>query len=433
MSDRSVGQTLKFMGQTGDVRLTNELARQICQRAQATAVMEGSIAQIGNTYNVILNAVNCVTGETIATSSAEAADKDHVLAALGKATEEIRGKLGESLASIQKFNTPINEATTSSLEALKAYSLGLKVRSNQGESAAEPHMKQAVALDPNFAIAWAYLGQMQINQGLRVEGEANVKRAYELRDRASEQERFYIDSHYFQAVMGDADKATPVYEQWAQTYPNDALPQDNLAIQYFLMGKFDKALEHSLRGQQLDHTDSLEYVALGSIYHAMGRLDEAKATFNEAIAKGLGTSTLYRVRYALDFSLKDEAEMAKDLAQLDAAGPVNRMTASALRGDTEAYYGRIGKARELYESVAKELPPGQGRDLIAAGQSERAIVVALVGESAVARKMADASLAGQNEMVVRYNAALALALTGIRRAQNRSAMRWRRNSRRARL
>ncbi|MFZ0883999.1 MAG: protein kinase, partial [Candidatus Acidiferrales bacterium] len=186
LSDRQMQQTMQYMGQSSTARVTNELARQICQRTQSAAVMEGSIAQIGNTYNLVLNAVNCSTGEPLASSTAEAQDKDHVLAALGQAAEDVRGKLGESLASIQKFNTPINEATTSSLEALKAYSLGMQARANKGEESAAPFFQQAITLDPNFAMAFATLGQVETNLGQAAIGAEYTKKAYALRDRASE-------------------------------------------------------------------------------------------------------------------------------------------------------------------------------------------------------------------------------------------------------
>src|SRR5271170_2344725 len=190
LSDRQMQQTMQYMGQPATARVTNELARQICQRTQSAAVLEGSIAQIGNTYNLILNALNCASGETLATATAEAPDKDHVLGALGNAAEDLRGKLGESLASIQKFNTPIEEATTSSLEALKAYSLGTQARASQGEEPAAPFFKQAVSLDPNFAIAIATLGQVETNLGDRGVGAEYTKKAHSLRDRASEAEKF---------------------------------------------------------------------------------------------------------------------------------------------------------------------------------------------------------------------------------------------------
>ena len=209
LSDQQIRQQLKFMGQQPTARLTNDLARQVCQRTQSAAVLEGSIAQIGSTYNLILNAVNCASGETLATSQTEATDKNQVLGALGKAAEEMRGKLGESLASIQKYNTPIAEATTSSLEALKAFSLGMQARGNKGEDSAAPFFKQAVALDPNFAMAYAVLGQVETNLGERSIGTEYTKKAYDLRDRASEPEKFYIESHYHNNVTGDVGKGHP--------------------------------------------------------------------------------------------------------------------------------------------------------------------------------------------------------------------------------
>ena len=221
LSDRQVQQTLQYMGQPATARVTNELARQVCQRTQSVAVMEGSIAQIGNTYNLILNAVNCASGEPLATASIEATDKDHVLAALSSAADNIRGKLGESLTSIQKYSVPINEASTSSLEALKAYSLGVQARGNKGEEPSVPFFKQAVALDPNFAMAFATLGQVEMNLGERSLGREYTQKAYALRDRASELEKFYIDTHYHENVNGDREKANQVYEVWKQTYPRD--------------------------------------------------------------------------------------------------------------------------------------------------------------------------------------------------------------------
>ena len=250
-------QTMQYMGQPATARVTNDLARQICQRTQSAAVLEGSIAQIGNTYNLILNALNCASGETLATATAEAPDKDHVLGALGNAAEDIRRKLGESLASIQKFNTPIEEATTSSLEALKAYSLGTQARATQGEEPAVPFFKQAVTLDPNFAIAFATLGQVESNLGNRGVGIEYTKKAYSLRDRASEAEKFYIDSHYYGNVTGDDEQAIQVYLLWTQTYPRDSIPFNNLGVSYGLMGQWEKALPVARQAHQLSPDESI--------------------------------------------------------------------------------------------------------------------------------------------------------------------------------
>jgi serine/threonine protein kinase/tetratricopeptide (TPR) repeat protein len=287
LSDQQIRQALRFMGQPTTARLTNELARQVCLRTQSAAVLNGSIAQIGSTYSLILNAINCASGETLATDSAEAPNKDQVLGALGKLAEDIRRKLGESLASIQKYNTPIAEATTSSLEALKAFSLGMQARANKGDDAAAPFFKQAVGLDPNFAMAYAVLGQVETNLGDVSLGSEYTRKAYDLRDRASELERFYIESHYYQNVTGDQQQAIQVYELWAQTYPRDSIPPGNLSVCYTDLGQWEKALPAALEGYRLSPDESLTYFQVGWAYLGLGRLDEAKATANQALARKL--------------------------------------------------------------------------------------------------------------------------------------------------
>src|ERR1700723_188499 len=261
LSDQQIQQTLKYMNQAATARLTIDLARQICQRTQSTAVLDGSIAQIGSTYNLVLNAVNCATGETLATAQAEASDKNQVLGSLGKVAADIRGKLGESLASIHKFNTPIEQATTSSLEALKAYSSGMQARRDKGDDVSEPFFKQAVELDPNFAMANAVLGQVNSNTGERETGVQYMQKAYDLRDRASDLDRFYIESHYYENVTGEQQKAIQVYEQWAQTYPRDAIPPNNLSVAYLILGQPEKSLPKALEAHRLDPDDGISYMA----------------------------------------------------------------------------------------------------------------------------------------------------------------------------
>ena len=352
LSERQMQQTMQYMGQPSTARVTNELARQICQRTQSAAVMEGSIAQIGNTYNLVLNAVNCSTGEPLASSTAEAQDKDHVLAALGQAAEDVRSKLGESLASIQKFNTPINEATTSSLEALKAYSLGMQARANKGEETAAPFFQQAIALDPNFAMAFATLGQVEANLGERSVGAEYTKKAYALRDRASEAERFYIDSHYYENVQGDLQKGNQIYQLWTETYPRDAIPFNNLGVSYSLMGQWEKALPFAHQANQLDPGDSIAYVALAGTYLGLGRFDEAKATLNDALARKLDVANLHRLAYALAFVQNDPSTMDRELSLLAARDPEAVALSLALASQTDAYAGHIEKARNTVESAS---------------------------------------------------------------------------------
>jgi serine/threonine protein kinase len=413
LSDRQMQQTLQYMGQPATARITNELARQICQRTQSAAVLEGSIAQIGNTYNLILNALNCASGETLATATTEASDKDHVLGALGSAAEDIRRKLGESLASIQKFNTPIQEATTSSLEALKAYSLGTQTRTTQGDEAATPFFKQAVALDPNFAIAHATLGQVEWNQGEHALGVEYTKKAYALRDRASETEKFYIDSHYYGNVTGDLEQANQVYQLWAQTYPRDSIPFNNLAVSYALMGQWEKTLPVVRQAHQLAPDESIAYVGLGSTYVGLGRFDEAKATIDQALAAKLDVSNFHRILYLLAFLQNDSAAMERELSILASKGPENAASALVLAASTDAYTGRMEKARAstkrartAYEALHENEPAMQALSTLSMKEAE-------VGDEAGAGRDATAALANSSALLsARANAAYALARAG---------------------
>jgi tetratricopeptide (TPR) repeat protein/predicted Ser/Thr protein kinase len=412
LSERQVQQTLQYMGQPANARVTNELARQICQRTQSAAVLEGSIAQIGNTYNLILNAGNCVSGETLATVSTEAPDKDHVLDALGKAAEDIRGKLGESLASIQKYNTPITEASTSSLEALKNYSLGLEARANKGEAQSVPFFKQAIALDPNFAMAYANLGQVEANMGERQVGADYTKKAYDLRDRASEVERFYIDSHYFENVNGDLDKTIQVYQSWIETYPRDTIPRNNLGVAYQQLGQWDKALSQGLDALRMGPDESIYSIQVGASYLALGRLDECKATLNQAISRKIDVPWFHRILYQVAFVQNDAAEMERQLAVMSSSSPDAAAFAIWLRGDSEAYAGHFKKAQELLQRTSAAFETASGKESAAAVLTDQAFIEAQMEDAAAAKKDAAAALAMDSSFNTRIQVAYVLARAG---------------------
>ncbi len=412
LSDRQMQQTMQYMGQPATARVTNELARQICQRTQSAAVLEGSIAQIGNTYNLILNALNCASGETLATAAAEAPDKDHVLGALGKAAEELRGKLGESLASIQKFNTPIEEATTSSLEALKAYSLGTQARATQGEEPAVPFFKQAVALDPNFAIAIATLGQVEANLGDREVGAEYTKKAYALRDRASEAEKFYIDSHYYDNVTGDTEQSIQVYQLWTQTYPRDSIPFNNLGVGYAQLGQWEKSLPAARQAHQINPDESIAFVALAGSYIGLGRFDEAKATIDQGLSQKLDVPNFHRLLYALAFVQNNPAAMERELSILASKGPEATAISYLLAAQTEAYGGRMEKARGLFERARTAFEANHGNEAAAQALAMLAMSEAAVGDAAGARRDAEAALAINSSVHVKMNAADAFARAG---------------------
>jgi len=412
LSDRQIGQTLKYMGQSPTARLTNELARQICQRTQSAAAIEGSIAQIGNTYNLVLNAVNCASGETLATASTEAPDKDHVLTALSTAADSIRGKLGESLSSIQKYSVPIGEATTSSLDALKAYSLGVQARSNKGEEAAVPFFKQAVTLDPNFAMAFATLGQVEMNLGERSLGREYTQKAYALRDRASELEKFYIDTHYHENVNGDTEKANQVYEVWKQTYPRDSIPWNNIGVSHQILGQWDAALREGREAVRLGPDESISYTQLGISYVGLGRFDEAKATINEAFSRKLDVPFFHRVLFFAAVGQNDAPAMQHELAALSSSGPDNAAFALALEADSQAQAGRIAKARTLFSQSVDSFAAIQRKESAANVKATEARMEATIGEAAAAKQDANAALALDSSVGVKTRVAYAFAASG---------------------
>ena len=412
LSDRQMQQTMQYMGQPATARVTNELARQICQRTQSAAVLEGSIAQIGNTYNLILNALNCASGETLATATAEAPDKDHVLGALGNAAEDLRRKLGESLASIQKFNTPIEEATTSSLEALKAYSLGIQARATQGEEPAVPFFKQAVALDPNFAIAIATLGQVETNLGDRGVGAEYTKKAYALRDRASEAEKFYIDSHYYDNVTGDTEQSIQVYQLWTQTYPRDSIPFNNLGVAYAQLGQWEKSLPAARQAHQLNPEESIAFVALAGSYIGLGRFDEAKATIDQGLAQKLDVPNFHRFLYDLAFLQNNPPAMERELSLLASKGPEATAISYGLAAQAEAFGGRMEKARGLFERSRAAFEANHTTEPAAQALALLAMSEAAVGDAVGARKDAAAALALNSSVHVKMNVAYAFARAG---------------------
>jgi serine/threonine protein kinase len=412
VSDRQVQQTLKYMSQPPGTHLTNELARQVCQRMQSSAVLEGSIAQVGNTYNLILNAVNCETGEAIATASNEAQDKDHVLSALGKSAEEIRGKLGESLASVQKFNTPIQQATTSSLEALKAFSIGMDARESKSDDVAIPYLKQAVELDPNFAMAWANLGQAETNINESQLGEEYTRKAYELRDRTNETERLYVDTHYADNVSGDQLKAIELYKTWAEEYPHDFIPRNNLSVAYARIGDWKQCMEWSSRAIALVPDDVIVNYARGTSFLGAQRLDDAKMAMDQAMAKGLDTPRFHWTLYYVAFAQNDRSAMDHEVAYVAKFGPDTVSAFLALEGLTAAYHGKLGEARGFFKRSYDVAHGASLKEGMALALYQQALVEALYGDTAGAKRDVALFLAASDSFLYRTRAARVLALTG---------------------
>jgi eukaryotic-like serine/threonine-protein kinase len=411
LSDEQIGGTLRLMGQPAGTQLTHELARQVCQRTGGAAVLEGSIAQIGSQYSLILNAVNCSTGARLGSAQAVADDKNHVLSALSSVASAIRGRLGESLASIQKFNTPLEEVTTPSLEALQAYTLGWRALTSGGPSGAVAPLQRAISRDPNFAMAYAVLGTAYWGLGeSRLAGE-NSRKAYDLRDRVSERERLYISSRYAENATGDLEKAVQLFELWAQTYPRDMVPVGHLGFDYAILGQHHKSLAAGRRTLELAPDRLLPYEVLASGYLNLERLDEAAAILQQGKVRGIDAPPLHELAYRLAFLKGDKAGMAREAAW--AAGePGNEGSLTDLQSDTAAYAGHLTQANEL-TARAVALARQAGEKEVAAGYlAEATLREALVNDARQVRIEAASALQASNGRDTEGVAALAVALAG---------------------
>jgi serine/threonine protein kinase/tetratricopeptide (TPR) repeat protein len=411
ISDQQIQQSLQMMGQKPDVKLTPDLARELCQRTSSTAVLDGSIAQIGAQYLLTLKAVNCANGQTIASTEAEVIDKSHVLDALGKGSSEIRKKLGESLTTVRKFDTPLVEATTPSLEALKAFSLGSKALNGGDFTASVAALQRAIALDPNFALAIAALSANYVNLGERSLAIENAKKAYELRERVTELEKFAIESTYQTLVTGDLEKARHTYEFWAQTYPRHSGPHFGLGNLYNSLGQHEKALAEARESFRLSSRESLDYGYLSFAYVAVGQLKEARATAEEALMKNLASPSLSLVIYVLDFLQNDTAGMAEQVTS--AAGrPGLENALLEMEADTAAYSGRLEKARGLSRRAVASAEQAKEKETAAGYEAQAALREALFGNVEGARQRGAAMLKLSTGRDVQFATALALSLTG---------------------
>jgi len=347
-SQQRVRQTLGYMGRPPDERLTNQVAREVCQRAAIKAMLTGSISTLGNHYVIDLEALNCSTGDSIAHEQAEAENKEAVLKSLGSAATRLRGKLGESLSSIQKFDTPLEEATTSSLEALKMFNLAETER-GKSEVDSIPLYKKAIELDPNFAFAYARLAQVYTNTN---EGESAVqymKQAFDRRQRGSELEKLYISTRYYAIVTGDLDKNIEGLQLWEQTYPRDWSPYLALGDRYDLLGKREQALQQTQEALRLQPASFLPYGNLANEYLALGRYDEAKAIAEQAIARKVDQFGVHSALYMIALVQGDSAGMQREVQW--ANGRPEEVFMKATLASVEAFHGHHSKALEMNQQV----------------------------------------------------------------------------------
>jgi tetratricopeptide (TPR) repeat protein/predicted Ser/Thr protein kinase len=411
ISDQQIQQVLKMMGQKSDATLTPETARELCQRTASVAVLDGSIATLGNQYVVGLKAVNCRTGDSLAQEQATADGKERVLNALGEAAAKLRQKLGESLSTVEKFDTPLEQATTPSLEALQAYSLGWKAQWAKGDSAAAvPFFQRAIQLDPNFAMAYASLGTSYWVIAETRLGADNMKKAYALRERVTMREKFYIESHYHDFVTGDMEKTRRACELWTQTYPRDDVPKIVLGVVYSKLGQYDKLLAENREALRL-YAGAANYANLTESYLYLNRLDEARATAADAQAKKLDSPYLRFCLYQLAFLQNDAAVMAQQVTWASGKSGWEDVLA-AEEADSAAYFGRLAKARELSRRAVASAERAEEKETAASYESDVALREALFGNAAEARQRAATALRLSIGRDVEYEAALAFALAG---------------------
>jgi serine/threonine protein kinase/Flp pilus assembly protein TadD len=412
VSNEQVHDTLRYMGRPPNTPLTQDIAREVCQRMQSKALLTGTISQLGTQYVVSLEAVNCSTGDSLLRVGADASAKDNVLPALGKAASELRGKLGESLGSIQKFDTPLPQATTSSLEALKAFGLGVKAIDEKGSAAGIPFLKRAIELDPNFAQAYSLLAVMHGNIGETSLASEYAHRAYELRDRVTEHERLAISTLESSYVTGDLVKDEQVVNLRKQTYPRDAGVYNDAGVDEQLRGDYEAGLQDFLQGLRLEPNATITVDNIATSYFALNRLDEAKGVLGQGLAHGVAPESLAMDFYILAFLRNDEDGMQKQLAlALGKAGYEDALL--SLQSQTEAYHGRLKKAREYSERAVESAQRNGSGETAAAWAVYEAFREAEVGNSALARQAAGKALQlAPHGRYVQASAALALIRAG---------------------
>jgi eukaryotic-like serine/threonine-protein kinase len=411
LSDRKVNETLRLMGRPAGDHLTPEVTFEICQRTSSKAMLTGSIAGLGSQYVIGLKAVNCTTGDLLAEAQEQAAGKEAILKALGSAAINLRSKLGESLSSVQKYATPVEAATTPSLEALKAYSQGRKKFFAEGNTAALPFLKRAVELDPNFALAYRALSALYGNLNEEARQTENIRKAYELRGKVSEREKFYIEANYFWVGTGELEKAVPAYELWQQTYPRDYALYVHLGAIYESLGKPEKALEDSREAVLLEPNAADNYEILCADYLNLNRLDEAEAALKQAEERKLESEGLLAYRYRLAFLKGNAAQMAQ-LASAATGKPGTEDLLLAAEADTDALYGRLKDSRELTRRAMASAELNDAKETAAGYQAWAGLRDAEAGNREQARADAEAATRLAPNRSVRAVAALALARAG---------------------
>jgi tetratricopeptide (TPR) repeat protein/predicted Ser/Thr protein kinase len=412
LSDEKVAATLKLMTRPVNTPLTPDVARELCQRADSKAYIAGSIANLGSQYVLGLKAVNCLNGDTLAQEQASAPGKEKVLDVLGEAAGKLRAQLGESLASVQKFDAPLAQETTPSLEALKAASIARKVSQEKGSAAALPFFLHAIELDPNFATAIEGVGIMYGNVGQPTRGNEYLSKAFALRDRASEREKLHITSMYYMSDTGELDKAIETFREWEENYPRDDVAFNNLGTVYAGEGKLEQGVEQTREGMRLNPENVIAVENVIGFLAALNRFDEARQLYQQTLARKLDDDTLHNVLYGVEFVEKNPKGMAEQAAWFEGR-PELQHEILALQADTEAYAGHAAKSREVTHRAVEAAVRADNKESAGVWYLFGAWRETLFGNLEEARKEADAGLAlAPESRDVQQLTALVLARVG---------------------
>jgi serine/threonine protein kinase/tetratricopeptide (TPR) repeat protein len=410
--DQQIQQTLQMMDQKPDVKLTPDIAQELCQRTGSAAVLGGSITQIGTPYLVTVKAVDCASGKSLASAEAQASDKNHVLDALGKTASDIRNRLGESLSTLQKFDAPLEQATTPSLEALKAFSSGFQIHITTGDAAAVPFYRRAIELDPNFALAYLWLGLSFNDIGELSKDVEYTRKAYELRDRTSEPEKYFITARFHKVVTGNMEKAEEALQLWIQAYPRMAQPHIYLAgAVYPNIGQYEKAVEAGRQAVRLSPNFSPSYTLPMFDYISLNRIDEAKATYEQALKHQLKSFLFHLALYQIAFLQNDAAGMTKQVL-LSAGTPGLEATLFANEADTAAYSGHLTSAREFSRQAVDSAERVGDKEAAATYSALSALREALFGNADEARRRATLAMRQPAGHDLQYASALAWTYAG---------------------
>jgi eukaryotic-like serine/threonine-protein kinase len=410
ISNGRIQQVLRMMGQPSDARLTPEIAREICERTASAAVLDGSIASLGSQYVLGLRAKDCRTGDVLAEEQVQAARKEDVLNALGQIASKFRARVGESLTTVKEHDTPLAEATTPSLEALKAYSAGWQVSFSSGSAASVPFLKRAVEIDPNFASAYAALGRMYGDIGESVLSAANTGKAYQLRDRASDQEKFFISASYDLQVTGNLEKAQQTCDLWMQAYPRAWVPHGFLAGGiYPPLGKYEESAEEAKKALGIDPDFSIGYSILAFSYLGQERTAEAENALQRAFERKLEIPDFSVLRYVIAFLKDDQAGMERAAALAREKPGVDDWMSNS-EGFALAYSGHLEEARKMSRRAANLARKAERRETEALYETDAAVREALFGNVSTARQRAGDALEISKSRDVEYGVGLALAL-----------------------